>query len=35
MSQLAEAITSNKNVLFITGAGISASCGIRTFRGKL
>ena len=34
ISHLAEAIISNKNVLFITGAGLSASCGIRPFRGK-
>ena len=34
ISLLAETIVSNKNVVFITGAGLSVKSGIRPFRGN-
>lgn len=33
LSLLAHAIADNKNVLFITGAGLSVNSGIKPFRG--
>jgi NAD-dependent SIR2 family protein deacetylase len=32
--QVAAMIRKSKRILVLTGAGISASCGIPTFRGK-